>query len=61
MTVLKPDVLTRGSRYTNVKLLIKNGDTDVQKREGILEYQQNELVKQDFTLFNAGRNRIWIR
>lgn len=58
MTVLKPDVLTRGSRYTNVKLLIKNGDTDVQKREGILEYQQNELVKQDFTLFNAGRNRI---
>lgn len=58
MTVLEPDILTRGSRYTNVKLLIKNGDAGVEKREGILEYQQNELVKQNFTLFNAEQNRI---
>lgn len=58
MTVLEPEILQRGTRFTNVRLLIKNGAGKVQKREGILEYQQNELVKQDFTLFNAGQNRV---
>lgn len=58
MTVLEPEILQRGSRFTNVKLLIKNGNAETQRREGILEYQQNELARQEFSLFNDAQNRI---
>ncbi|MFT5485314.1 MAG: hypothetical protein ACI9JL_003686 [Paracoccaceae bacterium] len=58
MTVLEPEILQRGTRFASVKLLIKNRNAETQQRAGVLEYQQDELVKQDFSLFNAGKNRI---
>ncbi|MBT6443254.1 MAG: hypothetical protein HOK61_12575 [Alphaproteobacteria bacterium] len=58
MTVLDADALMRATRFTNVKLFIKPPGAPVQTRAGILEYEKNDLVKQDFALFNAGKTKI---
>lgn len=58
MTVLDPAALERASYFTNVKMLIRRAGAALRKRTGILEYEKNDLVKQDFALFNAKKVRI---
>lgn len=58
MTVLNAGYLERGTRFSAVKLLVKNGAGAVQERDGLLEYEQNELVRQPFSLFNATKDKI---
>ena len=58
MTVLDKSVLMRGTRFTPVKLFIRNREGTLTQREGFLEYQKNELVQQSFTLFNDNKEGI---
>lgn len=58
MTVLDATYLKRGTRFTKVKLLMKNVAGNLQERDGLLEYHQNELARQPFALFNATQDKI---
>jgi hypothetical protein len=58
MTVLDSAVLMRGTRYTALKLFTRQGTGAVRKRDGILEYEKDDLVKQNFAMFNGQKIKI---
>lgn len=53
MTVLDSAVLMCGTRYTALKQFTRQGTGAVRKRDGILEYEKDDLVKQNFAMFNG--------
>lgn len=58
MTIVDPAALAVATRFTNIRMLIRRAGAEVRKRSGILEYEENDLVKQNFALFNAAKAKI---